>query len=122
MSSNESIKPSASALESAKAHLEAVNKDLAKRGLKPRTLEEQARLEEFHQTIGQALVDNLNRNVLREAEEMKPGADWSEWTVDGRTLRLSPDQTQARELRANGSWSYVVAEWVRTHATPGRPT
>ena len=34
------------------------------------------------------------------------------------TLRLSPDGTQARELNADGTWRYVVAEFVRTRATP----
>jgi hypothetical protein len=68
--------------------------------------------------LGEALVANLNRNVLREAEAMKPGDDWLPYTHNGRTLRLSPDGTRARELGKDGYWKYVVAEWVRRNATP----
>ncbi len=34
-----------------------------------RTPDEQAAIDKFHAQIGQALVNNLNRNVLRQAQE-----------------------------------------------------
>ncbi|MGA9026569.1 MAG: hypothetical protein WB440_10975 [Steroidobacteraceae bacterium] len=69
-------------------------------------------------SIGQALVDNLNRNVLAKAKAMEPGADWSELRQGDRVFRLSPDGTQARQLGVDGFWSFVRAEYVREHGTP----
>ena len=72
--------------------------------------------DQFAEKLGQQLVDNLKRNVLAEAKELEPGADWSAWMLGERTFRVSPDRKEARELMPDGYWQIVVAEYVFTRA------
>ena len=67
----------------------------------------------------QDLVENLNRNALAKARARDPGADWAFYAFGDRTLALSPDGQQARELEADGYWRFIVAEYVRAKEAAG---
>ena len=75
--------------------------------------------DEFREQLSQELLANLARNVLAEAKELEPGADWSAWTLGERIFRVSPDRKEARELQPDGFWRIVMADYVLAHARPG---
>ena len=81
----------------------------------------QAEADQFRAQLGKELLANLARNVMAEAKELEPGADWSTWTLGERTFRVSLDRKEARELGADGYWLYVIAEYVVAHAKPDAP-
>ena len=66
--------------------------------------------------LGQALVDNLNRNVLESCRKQEPAAAWYPWKLGDRLFRMSPDGKQARELMPDGFWTFVLAKYVLKNA------